>query len=116
MRECDIQFFKDILKERKKQILENIESVQKELAEIGESEGGDEADLASRSSSGVLEEALSNQQKKELKEIEYALLKMSNGTYGTCEMCEDPIGTQRLKVKPQAKYCITCREIAEKSK
>lgn len=116
MRECDIQFFKDILLDRKRQILNNIESVQKELSEIGEFEGGDEADVASRSCNGRLEEALSNQQKKELNEIEEALQKIENGTYGICEMCEEPISTQRLKVKPQAKYCITCREIAEKSK
>jgi len=30
-------------------------------------------------------------------------------------MCEEEIGEQRLKVKPQARYCIVCREIAEKS-
>lgn len=116
MRECDIQFFKDILEERKKQILNNIESVLKEFSEISEFDGGDEADVASRSTNGILEAALSNQQKKELEDIENALLKINNGSYGVCEMCEDPIGTQRLKVKPQAKYCITCREIAEKSK
>ncbi|MFP4332361.1 MAG: RNA polymerase-binding protein DksA [Campylobacterales bacterium] len=116
MRECDIKFFKDMLEERKKQILNNIESVQKELSEISEFDGGDEADVASRSTNSILEVALSKQQKKELEDIEDALLKIKNGSYGVCEMCEEPVGTQRLKVKPQAKYCITCREIAEKTK
>ena len=30
-------------------------------------------------------------------------------------MCEDEIDIERLKVKPNAKYCITCREIIEKN-
>ena len=31
-------------------------------------------------------------------------------------MCEDEISIDRLKAKPQARYCITCREIIEKQK
>jgi RNA polymerase-binding transcription factor DksA len=50
------------------------------------------------------------------REIEVALAKIANNEYGICEMCEDDIGFQRLKVKPHALYCIDCREIAEKSK
>jgi len=64
----------------------------------------------------MVESAIVQQQEQELREINVTLGKISTGDYGICEMCEDPIGFQRLKVKPHAIYCIDCREIVEKSK
>lgn len=116
MRESDIKYFKEILSERKRQLLSNIEAARLELEGIAEFEGGDEGDVASCNSSGMIDNALSLKQKRELDEIEEALAKFKKGSYGVCEMCEDPIGIQRLKVKPHAKYCINCREIIEKEK
>lgn len=116
MRESDIKYFKDLLNERKRQLLANIEATRAELESIAELEGGDEGDVASCNSSGIVDSALNLKQRRELVEIEEALSKFEKGTYGICEMCEDPIGIQRLKVKPHAKYCIKCREIIEKEK
>jgi len=63
----------------------------------------------------MIEQAISSQQSRELAEIDFSLSKIENGGYGICEMCEEDISFQRLKVKPHAKYCIVCREIIEKS-
>lgn len=63
----------------------------------------------------MIDQAISSQQSRELQEINFALGKIDNGTYGVCDMCEEDVGIQRLKVKPHAKYCIVCREIIEKS-
>lgn len=114
MRESDLKYFKDVLLERKKQILSNIETVEKELEGIAEFESKDEGDFASCNNSSLIEDALSKQQKNELEEIEAALKKINTGEYGECDMCGDPITFQRLKVKPHAKYCINCRELIEK--
>ena len=116
MRENDIKFFKQMLNERREQILRNIQGSSKELNELNESQDVmDEGDIAAVSTDNLINEEIVASQQKELIEIEEALHKISNGTYGICEMCEEPIGIQRLKVKPFAKYCITCRQIAEKS-
>ena len=64
----------------------------------------------------MVESAIVTQQQQELEEINIALAKIASSEYGVCEMCEDDIGFQRLKVKPHAIYCIDCREIVEKSK
>jgi len=53
------------------------------------------------------------QQAKELKEIENALKAIKDGSYGICDMCDELISVARLKAKPFAKYCTTCREIYE---
>lgn len=116
MRENDIRYFKHMLEDRKDQILKNIHGSSKELDELHRNhEVMDEGDFASVSTDNMINEEILSTQQKELEEIDEALAKIQNGTYGICEMCEEPIGMQRLKVKPYAKYCITCRLIAEKS-
>ncbi|MDD3323760.1 MAG: RNA polymerase-binding protein DksA [Sulfurospirillaceae bacterium] len=115
MREHELKYFEDILKERKVQIKKNIEDSMREIEDLKDTDVGDEADHAAVSTDRLIEQAISAQQMKELGEIEFALNKIRNKTYGICEMCEEEIGFQRLKVKAHAKYCIVCREIIEKS-
>ena len=116
MREHDIQYFKRMLEERKVQILKNISGSSQELDGLqNAAEVMDEGDFAAVSTDNMINEEILAAQQRELREIEEALTKIAQGTYGICEMCEEPIGAQRLKVKPFAKYCITCRQIAEKS-
>ena len=97
------------------QIKKNIEDSMREIEDLKDTDVGDEADHASVSTDRMIEQAISAQQMKELNEIEFAINKIRNGSYGICEMCEEEIGFQRLKVKPHARYCIVCREIIEKS-
>jgi len=115
MHESDLKYFKNLLQERKHQIRKNIEDAYIEMEGLKESEANDELDHASISTDRMIEQAITGQQSKELAEIEVAMSKIANGTYGICEMCEEEIGIQRLKVKPHAKYCIVCREIVEKT-
>ena len=116
MQESELNYFKEILESRKEQIETNLSGVNVELNELSNLDLKDEGDHASVNNNSMVESVIYEQQTKELKEIEKALLKIANGVYGICEMCEDDIGFQRLKVKPHAIYCIDCREIVEKSK
>ena len=115
MQASELNYFKEILESRKEQIQKNISSVNSELNQLNSLELNDEGDHASVNNNSMVESAIVQQQAQELEEIEKALSKIANGEYGICEMCEDDIGFQRLKVKPHAVYCIDCREIAEKS-
>jgi DnaK suppressor protein len=112
----ELNYFKEILESRKEQIEKNIKSGNNELSELSSLDLNDEGDHASANNNSMIESAIVEQQNKELAEIDRALGKIANGEYGTCVMCEDPIGFQRLKVKPHAIYCIDCREIIEKTK
>lgn len=114
MRDIDIDYFKTILLDRKKQILSNIDSISKELSDMTKSEVNDEMDYASLLTDDIIDKAISKHQLEELSEIEDALKKIKDGTYNICEMCSEPIGVLRLKVKPHAKYCINCRPFVEK--
>ncbi|WP_373036798.1 RNA polymerase-binding protein DksA [Sulfurimonas sp.] len=115
MQDSELNYFKEILESRKEQIVKNITGVNDELDQLNSLELNDEGDHASVNNNSMVESAIVTQQEKELREIQVTLGKIANGDYGVCEMCEDPIGFQRLKVKPHAIYCIDCREIVEKS-
>ena len=115
MQKSELEYFKSILLSRKEQILKNLSGVKEEIDELQNLELNDEGDHAAANSDSLVESAIITQQQQELQEIERALNKIESGEYGICEMCEDPIGFQRLKVKPHAVYCIDCREIVEKS-
>ena len=111
----DIEFFEEILRTRKQQIERNIQEVEQELNQLQDMELNDEGDHASASNDHLVENAIGQQQDLELHEIEDAFIRIKEGTYGICEMCEEPIGVQRLKVKAHAQYCIDCREHIEKN-
>ena len=53
-------------------------------------------------------EALARQAEHHLVEIDAALKRLDAGTYGTCEACGTPIGTERLEARPAARVCILC--------
>lgn len=46
----------------------------------------------------------------EVRLIDEALAKLSNGDFGVCEMCGEEITKKRLKAIPYAKLCIDCKE------
>ena len=42
----------------------------------------------------------------ELADIEHALKRLDDGSYGTCEACGKPIGEGRLEAQPAARFCL----------
>ena len=53
--------------------------------------------------------ALSAQARAAVEEIDRALAKIDQGTYGVCEKCGEPIKKARLKALPYASLCISCK-------
>ncbi len=52
--------------------------------------------------------ALLDQARGQLAEIDRAVQRLDEGTYGRCEHCGRPIGSGRLAVRPAAATCIAC--------
>ena len=49
-----------------------------------------------------------------LRLVEAALKRCEDGSYGTCQECDEPIGGARLRVRPEAFLCIACQEERER--
>ena len=116
MTQKELEHFQQELISLADKIKLNIQNAKDKIEQMRNQNPTDEGDHALLTNDSSIEQAIIEKQVKELKEVEEALEKKKKGTYGICEMCEDEIGVERLSIKPFAKYCITCREIVEKSK
>lgn len=53
---------------------------------------------------------------QELRDIDAALIRIAEGSYGMCIDCQQPIGIERLYAYPTAKRCLRCQEAYEKTR
>lgn len=95
------------------QLEEERDSLRAQLDELGFGETGLNYDSNFADSSQVTAErgeaeALASKLKETLVEVEHALSKLDDGTFGVCEDCGKPINPARLEAKPAARYCIDC--------
>lgn len=74
---------------------------------------GDEGDLAVSELSLSLSLRLQERQTQLLQKIDRALAKIDEGTFGLCEQCEEALAINRLKARPVATLCISCKEEQE---
>jgi DnaK suppressor protein len=47
---------------------------------------------------------------RQLRQVEFALTRIANGTFGMCLGCERPIPSKRLNALPWAAYCVPCQQ------
>lgn len=52
--------------------------------------------------------ALADQARRHLAEIDAAMRRLDDGSYGTCAVCGGSIGSERLAARPAAATCISC--------
>jgi len=87
-----------------------------DLASLGAqkiSAAGDAADAAFDHTGEELSSQLAELEARELNQVERALLRLKQGTYGLCEACSAKIPVSRLNVLPYSTLCIKCQREAE---
>ncbi len=57
---------------------------------------------------------LADHERRTLAQIDEALERIDNGTYGDCDECGKKINIKRLASLPYAKLCLECKEIEER--
>ena len=75
---------------------------------------GDAADIAFGASGGELSSQLAQLESRELAQIELALVRLKQGRYGTCDVCEKKIPVGRLNAVPYSVMCVKCQSQAER--
>jgi DnaK suppressor protein len=75
---------------------------------------GDTADVAFESGSEEMASQLAELDSRELHQIDRALLRLKQGTYGLCEACNGKIPIGRLNALPYSTLCIACQRELEK--
>jgi DnaK suppressor protein len=87
--------------------LNNLRNVQKSDS------GGDAADAAFESGSDEMHSHLAELDSRELTQIDRALTRLKQGTYGLCEICQAKIPVGRLNALPYTTLCIGCQRDLE---
>lgn len=108
-----IDELKTILLQRKESLSQNIHNSIDSIDQLKNQDINDDSDYADFVSDSFTEGMIANHQLDELKQIEEALRKIREGTYGICDMCGINIPIGRLKAKPFAKFCTECRTVFE---
>ena len=75
--------------------------------------GGDSADGAFDSGSEEISTQLAELEARELNQIHRALTRLTQGTYGICEVCQEKIPVARLNALPYSTTCVNCQREME---
>lgn len=105
---------KDMLLKMREDLVRGIARRSKATAVSGVSDIGDILDSVSEERTRELDMILTDREKQKLKQIDDALERIEENTYGFCEECGVKIPRARLKVVPFAKYCVECKEVIER--
>jgi DnaK suppressor protein len=97
---------------------EDISTAESEIAArlgdaVGDA-GDDSADAGAKTFQREHELALTQNARELLAQIERALARIEEGSYGVCESCGEPIGKARLQAFPRAVLCVSCKQREER--
>ncbi len=90
------------------------ETEQESLAELSALDQH-QADLGTETFEREKDLSILEQVEAELSDVERALQRLDDGTYGTCEACGESIGDERPEALPAARFCITHQGAAERT-
>ncbi len=101
------------LESEQKRLIEQSEQLKASIRPAGERREGSPFGKREEEATESLELekrlALEKRVREQLAEVEYALHKFEEGTYGLCDSCGQPIDPARLEALPQAKLCMNCK-------
>jgi RNA polymerase-binding protein DksA len=113
------RFREELLQERKRVLdaidylhMENPGSMKDETEEVPVD--NHMAEVASVTLDREIDYTLEENSEHVLADIETALTKIDEGTYGICENCGQPIAEERLTAMPWARFCIDCKRLQER--
>jgi YteA family regulatory protein len=89
---------------------------QSESDSVGELSSYDQhqADMGTETFEREKDLSILEQVEAELADVEHALRRLDDGTYGTCEVCGRPIPDERLEAMPAARLCLEHQAEAER--
>ncbi len=110
----ELKKFQELLEDKRKVVLERARQMLSEGMVLDANDLPDEMDLASSEYIQSFEFRLRGREKSLLTKLDLALKKIEDGSFGVCEICDEPIGKKRLEARPETSLCIKCKEDQER--
>jgi DnaK suppressor protein len=116
MKKNQMENFKKVLLDHKQSLLEKVKISSTNSKNEVSNEVKDSADIASDYYERELAWGLSETERLRLQEVEDALERIENGSYGKCDVCGSMISAPRLEALPFARLCVECQSKQESEK
>ncbi len=110
----EVEEIRVMLEQKRDELLYGIRKELKNSRQRSVNASADPMDKATDSSDDDLSFEIASASDEELSDIQVALKKIEDGTYGECESCGCAIGVSRLRVLPFAIHCRDCRNLKER--
>lgn len=122
MNKKELKLFKDLLLKRKEEILEGISHVAEDTMKKSQKDAAGDisaytfhmADVATDTYDREFSLGLGSSEREMLYEVNEALKRIADASYGACEDCHSLITKIRLKAVPHTKLCLKCQQKREK--
>jgi len=121
---ADIEYFKELLLQKRREIFQNVFDIEGETLKKSRLDASGDlssmpihmADLGTDNYEQEFALGLMDSERKILHEIDAALNRMEEGTYGICEGTGEPIPRARLEAQPWARYCVEYARMVEEGR
>jgi DnaK suppressor protein len=115
MDEKKLEHYRRVLLDQLRQHTEHVRDEQAAALEFARADDGakDSVDMSLRDVNQEIAFRLGEHESRMVADIDQALLRMDEGSYGTCERCGKPIDERRLDAMPTARYDAACQAIIE---
>jgi DnaK suppressor protein len=111
-----VEKFRQRLLAKRKELLNGVRGSAVKSLESTSEEIQDIADQASSAYTKEFLLSIGDTERRLLKQVDEALIKIREDTYGLCEACGEMISERRLEALPFARLCIACQEEEERAK
>jgi RNA polymerase-binding protein DksA len=118
---ADAKHFKELLLEKRREILKNVTEFEDEALKKSRMDASGDlssmpihmADLGTDNYEQEFALGLMDSERKLLREIDNALVRIEKKTYGICQATGKPISRARLEAQPWARYCVEYARMLE---
>ena len=118
----ELKDFKKIVLKRKEEIIDDLKHISDDTLKKSQKEASGDisgytyhmADVASDNYDREFSLGLATNERNSLYDLEDALKRIEDGSFGLCDSCKGFIAKIRLKAVPSARLCIKCQEKREK--
>ena len=109
MNRDELEKYRERLLTLRRDLAGGVSTLRAEGLALGTDGTQDVADEAANTYARQMLLGMSERERAMLREIDAALDRVDDGSFGTCEECGDPIGEARLRVVPHATLCVDCK-------
>ena len=110
----ELEKYRRLLVEKKTRLLSELAKTKSAEEETTEESTQDIADKAVSSYTREFLYSLNDTERSTNQQIDQALARIDDGTYGFCQNCGTSMSEKRLNAVPWAPHCVDCQELAEK--